>query len=60
MNNPLLKMGLEQEGLQYMRIGLPFFDLDEIFTNTDKSKEIVSKIMDWVIWEYHAVKKLIK
>ncbi len=60
VNTHLLKVGLEQERLQYTRIGLPFFDLDEIFTNTDKSKEIVSKILDWVIWEYHAVKKLIK
>ncbi len=45
VNTHLLKMGLEQERLQYTRIGLPFFDLDEIFTNTDRSKEIVSKIM---------------
>jgi len=60
VNTHLLEMRLEQERLQYTRIGLPFYDLDEIFTNTNKSKEIVSKIMDWVIWEYHAVKKLIK
>ena len=60
VNTHLLEMRLEQERLKYTRIGLPFFDLDEIFTKTKKSKEIVSKIMDWVIWEYHAVKKLIK
>jgi len=52
-------MRLEQEGLQYARIGLPFSDLNEIFTNPDNNKEIVSKIMEWIIMEYYAVKKLI-
>ena len=34
-------MELEQEKLQYTRIVLPFFDLDEIFTSANKTKESI-------------------
>lgn len=55
----LLKGGFEKERLQYTRIGLPFYDLKEIFTNPDKSETAISDIINWVIEEYYAVDKLI-
>ena len=51
-------MKLEQERLQYTRIGILIFDLDRVFKNTLSQKDIISKTKDWIIWEYHAVKKL--
>lgn len=60
VNTHLLQMRLEKERLQYTRVGLPLYDLEKIFNNLDDSEKIVSKIMDWVTWEYHAVKRLIK
>ena len=56
----MLNKNQHKAKLQYTRIGLPFSDLNEIFTNTNNNKEIVSKILEWIVWEYHAVKKLIK
>ena len=63
VNVQLLKNGFEEERLQYTRIGLPFYDLKEIFTATDNPKnceEVVSKILNWVIEEFYAVDKLIE
>jgi len=59
VNAHLLKNGFEKERLQYTRIGLPFYDLKQIFTKPDDSENVVSKIMNWVIKEYYAVDKLI-
>jgi len=59
VNVHLLKNGFEKERLQYTRIGLPFYDLKQIFTNPDKSEDVVSKILNWIIEEYYAVDKLI-
>ncbi len=44
----------------YSKEGIPFSDLNEIFANTDNNKEIISKIKEWIVLEYHAGKKLIK
>ena len=52
----MLNKNQHKAKLQYTRIGLPFSDLNE----TNNNKEIVSKILEWIVWEYHAVKKLIK
>ncbi len=63
VNVHLLKNGFERERLQYTRIGLPYFDLNEIFTNTENlqnCEDVVSKILNWVIEEYYAVDKLIE
>jgi ribonucleoside-triphosphate reductase len=60
VNVQLLKNGYEQERLQYTRIGLPFYDLKDIFTNPEKNEDAISKILNWVIEEYHAVEKLIE
>ncbi|MFX1388657.1 MAG: hypothetical protein ACFE9Z_01170 [Promethearchaeota archaeon] len=60
VNVHLLKNGFEKERLQYTRIGLPVYDLNNIFTEKSESKEVVSGIMNWVISEYHDVNKLIK
>ena len=46
VNVQLLRNGFEKERLQYTRIGLPFYDLKEIFTNPDKSEDVVSKILN--------------
>ncbi|GAG87258.1 unnamed protein product [marine sediment metagenome] len=59
VNVHLLKNGFEKERLQYTRIGLPFYDLKEIFTNPDKSETAISDIINWVIDEYYVVDKLI-
>jgi anaerobic ribonucleoside-triphosphate reductase len=60
VNVHLLKNGFEKERLQYTRIGLPVYDLNNIFTEKSAPKEIVSEIMNWVISEYHDVNKLVK
>jgi len=59
VNVHLLKNGFEKERLQYTRIGLPFCDLKEIFTDPDKNETAISEIINWVIQEYYAVDKLI-
>lgn len=59
VNVYLLKNGLENERLQYTRIGLPFYDLSNIFNERYESKEVVSEIMNWIITEFHEVNKLI-
>jgi len=60
VNVHLLKNGFEKERMQYTRIGLPFYDLKEIFTDPDRSETAISDIINWVIEEYYAVDKLIK
>jgi hypothetical protein len=61
VNVHLLKNGFEKERLQYTRIGLPVYDLKEILDNNDEgNEEVISKIMNWIVWEYHAVNKLIQ
>ena len=60
VNVHLLKNGFEKERLQYTRIGLPIYDLNQIFNKQAESKELVSEIMNWIITEYHNVHKLIK
>ncbi|MFX0021936.1 MAG: hypothetical protein ACFE9S_06390 [Candidatus Hermodarchaeota archaeon] len=59
VNVQLLKNGFEQERLQYTRVGLPVYDLNQIFNEQTESKEVVSEIMNWIISEYHEVNKLI-
>jgi len=59
VNVHLLKNGFEKERLQYTRIGLPFYDLNQTFIKLDDSENVVSKIMNWVVEEYYAVDKLI-
>ncbi|MFX0023958.1 MAG: hypothetical protein ACFE9S_16650 [Candidatus Hermodarchaeota archaeon] len=60
VNVHLLKNGFEEERLQYTRIGLPFYDLKGILDgNDERSKDVVSTIMNWIIWEYNAVNKLL-
>jgi len=58
VNAHLLKNGLENERLQYTRIGLPVYDLNNIFNERIESKEVVSEIMNWIITEYHEVKRI--
>lgn len=60
VNVYLLKNGFEMERLQYTRIGLPVYDLNQIFKEQVECKEVVSEIMNWIITEYHEVNKLIK
>ncbi|MFW9970846.1 MAG: hypothetical protein ACFFDF_11670 [Candidatus Odinarchaeota archaeon] len=60
VNVHLLKNGFEKERLQYTRIGLPVFDLNQIFNKETESKELVSEVINWIITEYHNVNKLIK
>ncbi len=60
VNVHLLQNGFEQERLQYTRLGLPVYDLNQIFNERIESKEVVSEIMNWIITEYHEVNKLIK
>ncbi|MDX1797064.1 MAG: hypothetical protein R3255_00305 [Candidatus Lokiarchaeia archaeon] len=60
VNVHLLQNGFEQERLQYTRVGLPVYDLNRIFNEQNESKEVVSKIMNWIITEYHDLNKLIK
>lgn len=55
----LLKNGFEKERLQNTRIGLPYYDLKKIFNGKEDCEDVVSKILNWVIEEYHAVDKLI-
>jgi len=59
VNVHLLKNGFENERLQYTRIGLPVYDLNQIFNERIESKEVVSEIMNWIITEFHEVNKLI-
>lgn len=60
VNVHLLKNGFEKERLQYTRIGLPLYDLNNIFNEQIESKEVISEIMNWIITEFHEVSKLIK
>lgn len=60
VNVHLLKNGFEKERLQYTRIGVPVYDLYQIFNKQTESKELVSEIMNWIITEYHNVNKLIQ
>ncbi len=60
VNVHLLKNGFEKERLQYTRIGLPVYDLNNIFLEKLESKEVVSEVLNWVITEFREVDKLIK
>ena len=60
VNVHLLKMGLEKCRLQYTRIGMPYYDLENLFEKEEGGRKILTKILKWVIFEYRAVKKLIK
>ncbi|MFX1417367.1 MAG: hypothetical protein ACFE9N_00455 [Promethearchaeota archaeon] len=60
VNVHLLKNGFEKERLQYTRIGLPFYDLKELFTNTENDEGVISKIINWIIEEFYEVNKLIE
>ncbi|MFX1375165.1 MAG: hypothetical protein ACFFA0_05080 [Promethearchaeota archaeon] len=59
VNVHLLKLGFEKERLQYTRIGLPFYDLQQLFKNLRSKSQIYSKILKWVVSEYNAVEDLI-
>ena len=58
-NVHLLKMGLEKCRLQYTRIGMPYYDLEQLFLKKG-GRKILTKILRWVEIEYRAVKKLVK
>ena len=56
VNVQLLQHGFEKARLEYTRIGFPYHDLTELL----KQKEYLQKIIQHVVNEYEAVKKLIE
>ncbi len=58
----MLKLGFEKVRLQYTRIGLPFHDLQKLFDAEKKAgfRDLVVKIIKWIISEFKAVGDLIK
>ena len=52
MNVQLLKNGLEQERLQYTRIGFPFYDLKELFKKSNKTEFLTTEILNRVVTEF--------
>jgi anaerobic ribonucleoside-triphosphate reductase len=60
VNTFLLRYKLESVRLEYQRIGIPFFDLSDIFDEYDNIDEVKEKIFEMVKQEFESVKKLIK
>ena len=62
INSVLLKHGFEKQRLQYTRIGIPMFDLENLLTSNLKQDdaEIDYKIKELIRYEFNNVKKLIK
>ena len=58
-NATLLQYGLEEERLRYTRIGFPYYDLEKLVKNNNKSETDV-KILEHIISEFFNVKKIIK
>jgi anaerobic ribonucleoside-triphosphate reductase len=60
VNVHLLKNRFEKERLQYTRIGLPYNDLKDMLGDEGNSEEITTKIINWVVFEFYEVNKLIR
>ena len=60
VNVHLLKLGFEKERLQYTRIGLPFYDLQELSKTVSDDQLVYDKIIAWITSEFKAVDDLIK
>jgi len=62
VNVHLLKLGFEKARLQYTRIGLPFYDLKQLFAAIKEKGfwQVIVKIIKWIISEFKAVGDLIK
>ena len=58
-NVQLLKLGFEKERLEYTRIGLPFYDLQELSKTVQDDEKMYKKIITWITSEFKAVDELI-
>lgn len=58
-NATLLQYGLEEERLRYTRIGFPYYDLEKLVKNNNKSETDV-KILEHIGSEFSNVDKLIE
>ena len=58
-NATLLQYGLEEERLRYTRIGFPYYDLEKLIKNNNKSETDI-KILKHIKSEFSNVEKIIK
>lgn len=59
VNATLLQYGLEEERLKYTRIGFPYYDLEKLVKNNNKSETDI-KILKHIKNEFFNVEKIIK